>query len=412
MRALKRWSPSSGKSYRANDEKTLMIEAREYSSTVEWMLPPSKSHLIRWLVLASCSDGQTRLEFTGMPGEDALSMVRCLRALGIHIVEDNEAWVVSGGVFKRPVSVLHCGNSATTLRLIAPLAAQSGVPVMIDGDENLRARDHSALVEMLRSAGVEVEQGTGPEQLPLKIRGPMSKDSVMVDISKSSQPFSGLLLSSLAIDHEINVECSGDEVSSRYSSLTKDLAEKSGMPTFDGRLIPWRAKTPETVDIPGEASLLMLSKLLSTCHDIEVVCSNAPNEEDSLGNELSDHDIEGVVSIKDCIDIITPLATIMCLKNGGDIKDAAHGRYKESDRITRTVDMLAAFGLKAEETDDGLRISGQQSPSAPEGIIRCHDDHRLFMCAAILATVVGAELDCPQSFRASFPAFLEMLDQP
>ncbi len=412
MKALKKWSASSGKSYRANDEKTLKVDSRIYSSAVEWILPPSKSHLIRWLVLASCSNGQTRLEFTGIPGEDAFSMVRCLRALGINIAEEEGAWVVTGGTFKRPVSVLHCGNSATTLRLVAPLVTQIDAPVMIDGDENLRSRDHSALVEMLRSAGVEVEQGSGPEQLPLKIRGPMSEKRVTVDISKSSQPFSGLLLSSLLIEHGIDVECTGEGVSSGYSDLTKDLAARCGMPAFDGRIVPWRAKTPEVVDIPSEASLLVMSKLLSTCHDIDVLCSNKPSEEDSLGNGINDQNVEGAVSIKDSIDIITPLAAIMCLKNGGEIKNAEHGRYKESNRIAKTVEMLAAFGLKVMETDDGLLISGEQSPKAPEGIIRCHDDHRLFMCAAILATTVGAELDCPQSFKASFPAFLEMLNQP
>ena len=412
MKALKKWSPHSGKPYRNDDRKIIKIEGREYSSSVEWELPASKSHLIRWLVLASCSEGETRLEFSGRPGDDALSMVRCLRALGISIDEEVNAWVVCGGEFKHPVSVLHCGNSATTLRLITPLVAQLGVPVMIDGDENLRARDHSTLIEMLRSAGVEVEQGTGPERLPLKICGPMIEKKVSVDVSKSSQPFSGLLLCSLLLDHEIIVECVGEEVSSGYSSLTKDLAQKCGMPNFEGKLIPWKAKTPAVVKIPSEASLMAMSELLSTCHDIEVLCSNSPDEEDAVGNLYNENDLKGIVSIKDSIDIITPLAAIMCLNQGGVIKDAGHGRYKESDRITRTVELLATFGLEIEEGDDELRIQGEQTPITPEETVRCHGDHRLFMCAAILATVVGAELDSPDSFRVSFPSFLEMLNQP
>jgi len=412
MKALKKWSPNSGKPYRKSDEKIIEFEAREYPSTLQWKLPASKSHLIRWLILASCSKGETRLEFSGRPGDDAYSMVRCLRALGIEIAEEVNAWVVTGAEFKHPVSVLHCGNSATTLRLIAPLVAHLGVPVMIDGDENLRARDHSTLIEMLRSAGVEVEQGTGPEQLPLKICGPMSEEKVSVDVSKSSQPFSGLLLCSLLIDHEIIVECIGKEVSSGYSSLTKDLAEKCGMPEFDGKLIPWKAKTPDVVEIPSEASLIAMSRLLSTCHDIEVLCSNSPDEKDAIGNLLDENDLKGIVNIKDSIDIITPLAAIMCLNQGGVITNAEHGRYKESNRITRTVEMLAAFGLRIEESDDELRIQGEQTPNSPEEIVRCHGDHRLFMCAAILATVVGAELDSSDSFRVSFPAFLEMLNQP
>jgi 5-enolpyruvylshikimate-3-phosphate synthase len=57
----------------------LTLEPMDLHDPIDWMLPPSKSHMIRWLVLAAQAEGETVLSFDGEPGEDILSMAECLR---------------------------------------------------------------------------------------------------------------------------------------------------------------------------------------------------------------------------------------------------------------------------------------------------------------------------------------------
>ncbi len=61
----------------------LTLDPTDPHDLIDWMLPPSKSHMIRWLALAAQAEGETVLSFGGEPGEDILSMAECLRQLGV-----------------------------------------------------------------------------------------------------------------------------------------------------------------------------------------------------------------------------------------------------------------------------------------------------------------------------------------
>ena len=99
----------------------------------------------------------------------------------------------------------------------------------------------------------------------------------------------------------------------------------------------------------------------------------------------------------------------MALGEGGSITGIPHARGKESDRILRTVELLQAFGMKAEETDDGLVIPGRQTPNAPNEPIQSHMDHRLAMVAMILASKVGGEIVDAEICEVSHPGFIQQL---
>ena len=127
----------------------LNIEPMDIEGPLHWALPPSKSHMIRWLVLAAQSSVTVAIRFSQGPGRDILSMAECLEALGAVIERKDSEWAVSGvgrDGFRAPVGTLNCGNSGTTARFLMAIAAGMSDSVEIDGDDSLRARDMSCLL--------------------------------------------------------------------------------------------------------------------------------------------------------------------------------------------------------------------------------------------------------------------------
>ena len=98
------------------------------------------------------------------------------------------------------------------------------------------------------------------------------------------------------------------------------------------------------------------------------------------------------IDLSEANDLITPLAAAMAIGGGGIIVGASHAQFKESNRITRTVEMLSQFSIDVEPTPDGLKINGGQRLIPPQSTVLTFGDHRMQMTAIILASKVGAEI--------------------
>tara|TARA_B100000586_G_scaffold237101_1_gene188246 strand:+ start:58 stop:639 length:582 start_codon:yes stop_codon:yes gene_type:complete len=176
------------------------------------------------------------------------------------------------------------------------------------------------------------------------------------------------------------------------------------------RLEPWSVLTPDRVVIPGEASLVPMSMLYDRLFGTESKVDIPP------GDPMMVEAIErigamegGIVNLRDASDIISPAAALMAMEGGGTIAGARHARGKESDRIGRTVGMLADFGMTSRAADDGIEIPGGQVPTRPKRPVETHSDHRLAMTAMILAGKVGGEIVNPEICAVTDPGFIERL---
>ena len=388
----------------------LTIESMELHGPIDWALPPSKSHMIRWLALAAQAEGETVLSFDGEPGEDILSMAECLRQLGVGIDQSASQWSVTGvgaGGFSEPEGVLDCGNSGTAVRFLTAIAAGIESEVMLDGDASLRRRDLSTLNSALRELGCKISS----DAVPLSVKGPISTGGTHLDMRSSSQPLSALLLASPGYSGPLHLGLSEGSVSRGYSRLSFKLAELCGSPNrLDSDIViiePWRVSTPVAVGIPDETSLLPMAMLMSELHCVEVGVRGWDNELTPALMALSEQASE--LDLRDESDVITPAAALLALVRGGRITDAAHSRGKESDRILRTVEMLAAFGMASNATDDGIEISGGQVPARPESPVETHGDHRIAMTAMVLASKVGGTIVNPEISAVTDPGFIERL---
>lgn len=401
------------------------IPKTEFES-VKFSLPPSKSHMIRLLALAAINQGTTKLRFDGIIGQDIDSMIESLRSLGVNISfskDNNSKFVTVSGVgsdgFKIHDTRINCGNSGTALRIIMGLIASMDQPVMIIGDESLSSRDNDSIIKSLCDSNVSVER-ISENNLPIVIHGPWfdgnSEDRVIaIDSSKSSQPLTSWMIASALFPCNVKLEVVGETVSNRHYQLTKDLCNEFGAninSLEDGFLInKWNVNFPENYFVPGDASMASFAILLTKIHNCQVNLENWPEFNDALGNEMLQKRTASLgiswenniirnrnsgkyssYDLTNCNDLITPLTVILALSNGGEISGISHTVFKESNRIEKTIELMDCFGLKATLSDQKILVEGGQKPKSPESSVNCHNDHRIFMSAAILMTKFGGDL--------------------
>ena len=148
------------------------IPKTEFDS-VQFSLPPSKSHMIRLLALASVNQGTTKIRFDGIIGQDIDSMIKSLRSLGVNISsskDENSKFVTVSGVgsggFRLHDTSINCGNSGTSLRIIMGLIASMNQSVMVIGDSSLSSRNNDSMIKSLFDSNVSVER-IGENNLPI-----------------------------------------------------------------------------------------------------------------------------------------------------------------------------------------------------------------------------------------------------
>ena len=430
----KRWN-HRGEENHPNHVAALDVKKNTTFAKNEWKLPPSKSHLIRMMHLCALSKEQHTLNRITSLGEDPESMARCLEQLGVKISFENETLSIQGqGIpnFIRPGAVLDAGNSGTALRFLMGLASRTNFSIILDGDASLRNRDHQDLLNSLKSLGVKYSYETEHERLPIALQGPWDTYHVEVDTSKSSQPYSSLLLATEGIKQPCIIERSSIAVSKRHAQLTMDLMLECGAVIEHDKnkviVHPWKSNPPKKWEVPPDASMLAFTALSCIVANREITVANLPTKEDSIGHEVLLNTLPEIglrlnqnslmllgtsstidIDLVDANDLLPPLSAILALTGGGTISGAAHAMFKESNRIDKTAKMLQQFGIECIIKEDGIAIKGNQSVQKPLSMVQTYGDHRLQMTAIILATKVGAIVEGPELHQIADPSFLERL---
>ena len=157
-------------------EKTERLEG-------EIVIPGSKSHTIRAVIIASLAKGASKI-IKALKSEDTMAVVNACSALGAKIDTSNEdMWIVEGFGHepKNPQTTLNMANSGTSLRLItAIVAALCDSEVRLDGDESLRKRPMQPLLNSFNDLGAEALSIKNDGCCPVKIKGRMTGGSTKI----------------------------------------------------------------------------------------------------------------------------------------------------------------------------------------------------------------------------------------
>ncbi|MBI9100312.1 MAG: 3-phosphoshikimate 1-carboxyvinyltransferase, partial [Spirochaetaceae bacterium] len=190
-------------------------------------IPASKSHSIRALLIATLAEGTSEL-YNLLDSADVKSCIETCRALGAEISEAPDKLIVkgTGGRITAPADPIDVGNSGTTIYLAASLAALSDTPVTFDGDEQIRNRSASNLLDALGTLGAKIS--SAPKGCaPFSVSGPVDGGEVTIECP-TSQYLSSLLLAAPLFKNEtiINVSLLHEQP---YAEMTLRWLDEQGI---------------------------------------------------------------------------------------------------------------------------------------------------------------------------------------
>ena len=416
------------------------------------VLPGDKSVSHRALILAALSDGQSRIENLAV-GEDIQATIRVLGQVGvaIRIGGDRKSAVVDGcgGHFAAPAAPLDCGNSGTTMRLMAGVLAAQPFDSIITGDESLRHRPVAFLAEALNLMGADVgisDTGTppitihggdltglvhSPEVASAQVKSAMllaglfAEGTTMVKEILQTRDHTERLLGKLGGPHVVDVDRLNRTVSvhgetlplKHFDIVIPGDASSAAYPVSLAVILPESAITATYVGLnPGRTAFYRHLQLMGG----SVVMEPDPRGSNATGGEPVGDIVARSSKLRNIpldperipamIDELPLLCVISCMADGPwEIRDAARLRVKETDRIRTTAAVIRGMGCEVEEHEDGL--SGPGGQIFWGGEVWSEGDHRIAMIAAVAAwcskgpsTIHGA--DC---VKISFPTFYERM---
>ena len=407
-------------------------------------VPGDKSITHRVLLLAALGQGTSRIK-GALTSLDARSTARVLRQLGARIspLKPETITVVEGrGRLQPPTTVLNCGNSGTTARLVLGFLAAHEFRATLTGDQSLRRRPMRRVTVPLSAMGarfIERER----DGLPLTVEGASLRPLRYEMPVSSAQIKSAILLAGIAGTVEVSLRephgRSRDHTERLLRAFGYEVDESAGWITSK----PTGRVQPFSIEVPGDpSSAAFLVGAAALAEDgvlqiagvgvnptrtgfLEVLARmggrvTVENQADRFGEPVGDLLVSpGVLKgteisageIPGLIDEIPLLAVLGARAEGvTTFRQVGELRVKESDRLGLIAENLRAVGAHAEVQGDDLVVEG--SPAPPRGRVKTAADHRLAMAFAVLGTVPGARVDIDDiaCSAVSFPGFQESLE--
>lgn len=406
-------------------------------------VPGDKSISHRALLFNAFARGTARVRGLLRAG-DTESSARCLRQLGARI--DGDVITGVGGRFIEPDDVLDCGNSGTSMRLLAGLLAGQPFFSVLTGDATLRRRPMGRVAEPLSAMGARLDGRGGGRLPPITVRGGALRAIDFDSPVASAQVKTALMLATLQAEGEMRFyepSRSRDHTERMLGAMGVRMRaiEEAGRP---GVLLPG-GQVPDAVDveIPGDissaafflvgAAIVPGSELLlqnvgvnpTRAGVLEVLAQMGAdvqtlNPREAGGEPVADLLVRagplrafsiGGDLIPRLIDEVPVLAVAAAFAEGESVvRDAAELRVKESDRAAATVAGLRAIGVEAEELPDGLVVRGGPVTG---GEVQARGDHRIAMAFAIAgcAATGSVRVEDADNIATSFPEFPSLLEQ-
>ncbi len=411
-------------------------------------VPGDKSISHRAAILNALANGEAAVH-NFLPGEDCLSTLSALRALGVQAVldESGETPVLRiRGVglrgLREAADVLDCGNSGTTMRLLSGVLAGQPFLSVLTGDQSLRSRPMARVIEPLHRMGAQISSREG-RLAPLVIRGARLRGIRYRLPVASAQVKSCVLLAGLFAEGETVVE-EPEPTRDHTERMLDAMGARIGREGPAVRLTPGDPLRPLSMRVPNDLSAAAFWMVAAAVHpDAEVRLTGvgvnptrtgiidalqrmgadlALEEERVVGgepvadivvlsSELQGTTVEGEMVAR-LIDEVPVLAVAAAFAHGAtEIRDARDLRVKESDRIATTASQLRALGATVTERDDGMTVEG--SGGLRGGEVESFADHRLAMAMAVAGLAGSGEvrLHGAEAVAVSYPAFWADLEK-
>ncbi len=373
--------------------------------------PPSKSMAHRLLICAGLANGESVVENVAF-SEDILATLDCLRSLGASVQVKGSTVTVVGCPNPKVQDILPCRESGSTLRFFLPLCLLSGEGTLT-GSDRLMERPLSVYEDLFSQRDISLTRTPGS----VSLSGRLQPGEFSVAGNVSSQFLTGLLFALPLLAGESRIVSTTPLESASYLLLTLSALKQFGIcvkrPDERTFVLPGnQSYQPCRVTVEGdESNAAFLGALSLTGGSVSILGRNENTLQgdrvwESLFSRLSQGYCE--ISLRDCPDLAPILMTVAAMHHGCRLTDTQRLKIKESDRGAVMAEELAKFGAEIQLGENFIEV--KESPLFPPKYpLNGHNDHRVVMSMAVLATQYGGIIEGAEAVRKSYPDFFEVL---
>lgn len=414
---------------------------RAKKTPLEVPVPGSKSITNRALLIAALANGKSVLKGV-LFSDDSRHFLKALQDLGFEVAIDEKHAVVSiegkGGSVPKTNAVVDVGSAGTAARFLTAYLGLCEGEYHMNASEQMKKRPMEELLQALEELGAEVVYKEEKGHFPFVIGNHGTRrQEVTIDVDKSSQFLSALLISSVLFQNEFRIQVKGHH-GMAYVEMTVAMMQQFGVsvqrPASDTFVIAadaaYQAREYQiepdvsaasyfyamcpVVGVPAKVLHVHWDSLqgdTSFLHVLEQMGCRTKEEPDGIRMEPpTDGFLGGVFDLSAFSDQALTLAAIAGFSNETvKITGIGHIRYQECDRLAAILTNLKAMGISCEQiAEDEIVIH----PGKPHGcIIQTFEDHRVAMAFAIPGLVTeGIVIENPSCCKKTFENYFEVLD--
>ena len=397
-------------------------------------VPGSKSYTNRALLIAGLTDGECRLE-KPLVSDDTKYMILALKAFGIPVQEEKEAFIISGkgGKLSTPDKDIFIGNAGTTMRFLTTFSALAPGKTRLDGDERMRERPLADLLNCLTQMGVQAVSANDNGCPPIDISGgEVPGGEIKLAGDKSSQYLTSVLLSAPYFKNDTCIQIQGDLTSKSYADITLDIMKTFGVHVENESYQRFKVNAGDRykaqtykVESDWSSASYFLAAAAVTGGEITLTDINPHSVQgdaqftsvlekmgcrvDKKSNTLhiKGNPLRGItINMNNMPDAVQTLAVTALFAEGETvIQGIGNLRIKETDRISALANELTRLGAGVEAGEDYLIIRPGNYAGAE---IETYNDHRMAMSFAVAGLKIpGVRIKGPKCVEKSFPDFFQ-----
>ena len=380
---------------------------------VEVSVPGSKSITNRALLIAALANGKSVLKGV-LFSDDSRHFLQALQDLGFVVEIDEPHAVVSiegkGGRVPKTKASVDVGSAGTAARFLTAYLGLCEGEYHMNSSEQMKKRPMEELLQALQDLGAEVTYKEALGHFPFAIgNSGVNRHEVTIDVEKSSQFLSALLISSVLFQKEFRIHVKGHH-GMAYVEMTVAMMKQFGVevqrPASDTFVIAEHAAY-QAREYQIEPDVSAASYL----HVLEQMGCRTEEEPDGIRMyPPTEGFLGGVFDFSAFSDQALTLAAIACFASETvEITGIGHIRYQECDRFAAILTNLKAMGIACEQLDENRIVI---HPGKPHGCkIKTFEDHRVAMAFAIPGLVTdGIVIENPSCCRKTFENYFEILD--
>ncbi|MCP4747555.1 MAG: 3-phosphoshikimate 1-carboxyvinyltransferase [Desulfobacteraceae bacterium] len=413
------------------------IKSRPIQPDITVKVPGSKSYTHRTLIAAALSNGLCKIE-NPLRSEDTSLTLKALQQMGAKAKDQGGVITLTGknGKLEACENPIYLGNSGTSMRLLAAIVVLGKGEYTLTGSPRMCERPIQPLLDSLTQLGINVHSENNTGCPPIRIQGGTCKGGhTRIDCGVSSQYLSGLMLMAPCLEKGLSIDVINGPVSKPYIDMTADIMAAFGIGMdrrgYEHFNIPGKQVYQSgtyKVEPDGSQAGYFWAAAAITGKRIKVKSVTLASRQgdvrlsgvfEKMGCRV-DHDPDGIavtggplkaidIDMGNMPDMVPTLAVAAAFAEGTTIiRNVAHLRAKECDRLAAVSAQLTKMGIQTSTTENELRVTGG---SAKGTDIETYDDHRIAMSFAVAGLKVpGIKIEDEHCVNKSFPNYWEVFE--